>query len=704
MHAPDASPNLPSRLADRLAEAERQVFIGRRSEVDVFRQALLTPTPPFAVLFVHGPGGVGKTALLGEYERIATEAGHLVLRLDGRSINPSPAGLMLALGRRMGIEDGSSLHEYLAARARVVLLIDTYEALAQLDSWLREEFLPQLPGAALTVIAGRNPPASGWRTEPGWRDLVRSVSLRNLRPDEGVQLLAAQGIPDSEHEPVLAFTHGHPLALSLVADVLKQAEEPLHFDPAQTPDIVRLLLDRFIQGVPDGPPRRALEICAHARVTTEDFLAEVLDVEDAHDLFEWLRGLSFIEQGPEGIFPHDLTRDVLDIDLRWRNPERYRSMHARIRVPVLRRVEEARGLEQQRAFFDLIFLHRHNPVMKPYQHWDRLGTVYAEPAQPADHARILELVDTFEGSESARIAAYWLERQPQAFHALRKRAGTLEGFACTLVLDEITATDRSVDPAMEAAQTFARAYGPVREGETLLYQRFHMAADTYQDLAPVMDLMAPISASAWLLTPRLAWSFMAMQNAAAWQQLFAHLNLRLSPAAEFTVGGRQYAVFTHDWRAEPVDRWLDVMGQRELAAESEAAGQTPDLPPALIVLSQPEFAEAVRTALRHFTQPEALAASPLLRSRLLVEFTSGEPTADTLKKFLMAAAGTLRMRPRDERLFRAVHHTYFQPAPTQEQAAELLDLPFSTYRYHLNAAVGRITEWLWQREVSGSST
>jgi len=39
--------------------------------------------------------------------------------------------------------------------------------------------------------------------------------------------------------------------------------------------------------------------------------------------------------------------------------------------------------------------------------------------------------------------------------------------------------------------------------------------------------------------------------------------------------------------------------------------------------------------------------------------------------------------------------------PTQEAAAELLDLPFSTYRYHLTNGIKRITEWLWQRELYG---
>ena len=192
-----------------------------------------------------------------------------------------------------------------------------------------------------------------------------------------------------------------------------------------------------------------------------------------------------------------------------------------------------------------------------------------------------------------------------------------------------------------------------------------------------------------------------MHNVKAWRQLFTHLGLRFSPGAEFSVDGRHYGVFTHDWRAEPPGHWLDMMAQRELASDSAPVAPEPTLPAPLIVLSQPAFADAVRDALRHFTRPESLGSNPLLRSRLVAEFSDGSATVDALQQVVLAAAETLRVRPRDERLFRAVHHTYFQPAQTQEQVAELLDLPFSTYRYQLNVGVGRITDWLWQREVNG---
>jgi hypothetical protein len=70
-----------------------------------------------------------------------------------------------------------------------------------------------------------------------------------------------------------------------------------------------------------------------------------------------------------------------------------------------------------------------------------------------------------------------------------------------------------------------------------------------------------------------------------------------------------------------------------------------------------------------------------------------------LRALLKGAAEQMREAPKENKFYRAVYHTYIQPAATQEQAAELLDLPFSTYRRHLKSGVARVGEILWQQEV-----
>src|SRR5262249_8202664 len=92
------------RIADRLSAARHGRFVGRVTELELFRSALLSAEPSFAVLYIYGPGGVGKTSLLHEYARVAGECGRPIVHLDGRNVDASPIGFLLAVGQSFGLE------------------------------------------------------------------------------------------------------------------------------------------------------------------------------------------------------------------------------------------------------------------------------------------------------------------------------------------------------------------------------------------------------------------------------------------------------------------------------------------------------------------------------------------------------------------------------------------------------------------------
>ncbi|HYP41350.1 MAG TPA: tetratricopeptide repeat protein [Chloroflexia bacterium] len=124
-----------------------------------------------------------------------------------------------------------------------------------------------------------------------------------------------------------------------------------------------------------------------------------------------------------------------------------------------------------------------------------------------------------------------------------------------------------------------------------------------------------------------------------------------------------------------------------------------------VMMSEAEFAAATQDLLRNFTRAGALQHNPLLQSRLVAHAgATGNivQRAIALQDLVREACETLQQSPRDAKLYRAVYHTHIHPAPTQEQAAELLDLPFSTYRRHLKEGVARVAEILWQWEVAAS--
>ena len=333
--------------------------------------------------------------------------------------------------------------------------------------------------------------------------------------------------------------------------------------------------------------------------------------------------------------------------------------------------------------------------------WATLGTAHVEPATPEDREAVLAMVRGHEGEASARIAEHWWRRQPEAFAMFRGSGGELVGFIAGLALHRADPADLEADPAAAAARRFAGRHGPARPGEELVHHRFWMGADTYQGPGSARNLMAATCCLEWLTNPRVAWSFATFADPEAWHPTMTYLNHVQATEAEFEVGGRRYAVYAHDWRAEPILAWLDRMAERELRTDQRVDLLEAEMVAPLLVLSEPEFEVAVRQALRDYTRPAALAASPLLRSRLASQAAAGAPTAATLQALLREAAQALAPNPRDERLYRALACTFFEPAATQELAAGRLGLPFSTYRYQLAGGIRRVTERLWQHELHG---
>jgi len=183
--------------------------------------------------------------------------------------------------------------------------------------------------------------------------------------------------------------------------------------------------------------------------------------------------------------------------------------------------------------------------------------------------------------------------------------------------------------------------------------------------------------------------------------LMDYIHFQRAVDADFEVGGRQYGVFARDWRRVGGVQWLERMAERELGDDAPAS-DSEHAPGPQLALSQPEFADAVRRALRDMHRPEALAANPLARTRVVRDHGAGPPAHEALRELLGEAIDALRADPRGERLVRALERTYVRPAPTQEAAAELLGLPFSTYRGHLTRGLERIVDWLWQRELYGA--
>lgn len=695
---------MPTLFADRLLRVAHDRFVGRDGPRGLFHEALTAAEPPFFILYAFGPGGVGKTSLLREFRYMCRRQQVPETYLDARMIEPTPEAFLAALGDALRLPpDDDPLAALGAITERQVLLLDTFEALAALERWLYTSFLPYLSERLLVVVAARKAPTPAWLTDASWQALLRTVSLRNFSPDESRAYLAKVGVPGEQHERVLAFTHGHPLALSLVADT--HAQRPGgDLDLGADPDIIKTLLDRLVMKVPSPAHRVALEACAMVHYMTEPLLAEMVATTDARDLFEWLRALSFIESGPFGLFPHDLARDALAVDIRWRNPEWYNELHDHARGYYNRRLSETRGQDQQRILYDYMYLHRDNPIVKPFIDWQGSGSAVPTEAADADWPLLRQMVARHEGEASARLADHWFAQQPGGVLVFRGTEHEPIGFLIGITLDAATAADRAADPAVDAALCYLDDHAPLRPGERATHWRFWLAAEEYQGVSSIQSLLLLKMAQHYLTTPGLAFSFLPCADAEFWTPFCAYIEMDRLPGADYEIGGHRYGVFGHDWRVVPSAMWLDHLAQKEVATDEEPAREPPRRP-SLIVLSEAAFQDAVRDALRAYARPRMLRGNPLLSSHIVAEHLDADADEaariETLLTLLREAADALKAAPRQEKAYRALDRTYFRPAASQEQAAELLDLPYSTFRRHLKAGVEEITEMLWQREIGG---
>ncbi|MFJ9033070.1 ATP-binding protein [Streptomyces sp. NPDC102274] len=189
------------RLEDRLREARSRNFVGRAEELHVFRTALAGGPEAPAMLYVHGLGGIGKSALLRRFADEAHGAGRVVVEVDGRS-GFAPAAFESAAAEALNCDDP-------------LLLVDGFEHCQGLEGWLRQRFLPRLPDRALIVVAGRRPLSPDWRSDPGWAPLLRHLRLSAMSHREAAALLDARQVPAALREGVLSYAKGNPLALCL---------------------------------------------------------------------------------------------------------------------------------------------------------------------------------------------------------------------------------------------------------------------------------------------------------------------------------------------------------------------------------------------------------------------------------------------------------------------------------------------------------
>src|SRR4051795_3417853 len=131
-------------LADRLAQADEERFVGRRRGLELFHP-ILVDEPQYHVVLLHGPGGMGKSTLLREVARRGRAAGFAPVMVDGRALDPVPGEIERALS---GVEE----------LWRPLLLFDTFERMEAVGGWLGEPMSTSPPDGGAGVLGAASGP------------------------------------------------------------------------------------------------------------------------------------------------------------------------------------------------------------------------------------------------------------------------------------------------------------------------------------------------------------------------------------------------------------------------------------------------------------------------------------------------------------------------------------------------------------------
>lgn len=658
------------------------LVVGREVERAAWARMLTARKPRPRALYVHGAGGIGKTSLLDELARTARRrmpVAHVELR-EGEAV---PRLVTETIADALGVDAADVVEG--RSQGRFAVVIDGCDRVGSGLGWITRVLLPRLPSACPVALAGRAPPDERWRDEE-----IAPLVLAPLTRDESQLLLAARGVVEAERDALIRLAHGNPLALSIAAELARQGRAPLALE--SSPELIQALLGRMLSGPLKPAERAALEALSVARVLDEALLERWVGPEDAHRTFRWLTRLPFVRLHRAGLTPHDLARDVLAGDLRWRNPERFASLRAHALSLYLGRVRHSELAQRQKAIADATWLYQDLPIMHTYARWREFDAYVAEPAARADAGEIEGMIREHEGTRAAAIARRWLELDPEGSWVIRDADGDSAGYFSLVRLDRVSKQECAFDPIAAAAHAHVAAAGALELGRPVLLNRHWLSRDDYQDVSAVSSFCTSLMTQAHVTWPDVSLSLGVFRDATKFRLMFAVLGFGV--VAEAELDGARYAVVARDWRGvaplEFITRYVEqVSGIAGSVQEEER-------------LTRPRFEAAVREALKSAALPHSLSASPLAISPIVAGASPSERAA-ALRALLVQANDALRASPKTARQARAVAATYLEPLGTQETVARELGLPFSTYRRHLVAGIEQIAAILYRRYADGAS-
>ncbi|MCD9021821.1 helix-turn-helix transcriptional regulator [Cohnella silvisoli] len=338
------SREIHQRITSERDRMEKHYLVGRDNEVLFYQEQILGDTFTVRILNLYGTGGVGKSYLLNEFRRLSEQADIKFLILDSHVFPRNPSEFCLYLLHMLhypvqSIEPAADISllndeclnalQEAVGQKKMVLALDTFEVIGEMESWLRDVFLPNLKSNILIIISGRHPLQGLWLSSPVWRQFIYRMPLAGFDYLSVKRFLELSNIEQEERiRHVYALSKGHPLTLALL--VANPSALPLQNIPFEdSSETFRYVVNSWLTEVHSPDMRVLVETAAVVRHFNQELLSYVMEKEVTTEQFQQLLKLSFVQRVDRGWVLHDLLRDAITYELRLRMPEYYNRLWKR---------------------------------------------------------------------------------------------------------------------------------------------------------------------------------------------------------------------------------------------------------------------------------------------------------------------------------------------------------------------------------------
>jgi Transcriptional regulatory protein, C terminal len=453
-------------IADLIRQGRRDTLAGRDAELRLLRQVTAPGGP--VVIYVHGPAGIGKTALVSALDVSLADEGVRRLHIAAGAVEPTSTAIVAAFGTVLG-HDTRTVAELAAVLGSIegvtVVIVDDVDTWRLAASWLRADLLPALPATTRFILAGAVPPPSAWSTDYG--QCFLDIKLGVLPKTESDAAVAAAGLSTETAERIWQLSGGHPLGLRMAIHAARAGSLGTTRDAGE-------LAGAILQAIGDSDLHRAVEACAIVRRANRDLVSAILKVKDPIplSLLEAVEALPFATRDAEGIYIAEPVRRALVDWMSGVEAERYQLWRKTAADWIVSRLRTAGRSGRWRYMADLLHL-LEQPSLRNAFFPPEEEAPPVETARAGDFDQIFGIAELLDGlNEPARIEV-WAKRLPHRFSVARGPKGEVLAFYLFARQDDPHSGLGAVDPVFAAWQAHLAA-NPV-EGEVLFIRQMSKA-------------------------------------------------------------------------------------------------------------------------------------------------------------------------------------------------------------------------------------